>query len=393
MQPQVKTTLDSSFYPKYTREQQVVFFNRLLQDWRLLEKIVQGITYYLPGPIVEIGMGVSTFIFANIAKIRGIILYSCDIKMGGSFFTEFPPQLQTPLFDKHVCFIGESKDFIKEWGRIAPGLEAQIEKEAVGLERSLHPLESQIAGLAGRGGAPATLRPRLEGLKSQVEILEGRIEAVEGSIRGTYDQFSSEVQKVKSHLAKLEWTLTELSEASFELLATESGIMAVKAVWAKAGKQTKQDPEGVLYLTDQRILFEQKEKVATKKVLFVATEKKLVQELLWEVPVVLIEDTKSRKEGFLNKDDYIELRFASGAPFDLVHLHIWQRGDEWTALIKRAKGKDFDKTRAIPIDKAVAEKVKNAPTKCPSCGGAINQVILRGIDCLSCEYCGDVIRW
>jgi len=283
-------------------------------------------------------------------------------------------------------------DFEKEWTDIAPKLEAQIEKEASNLERSLRPLETQIAGLVEESGAPAALRPRLSKLKSQVESLEGRVEAAEGSIRGRYDQFSGDVQKVKYHLTKLEWMLTELSEASFELLATESGIMAVKAVWAKGGKQTKDDPEGVLYLTDQRILFEQKEKVATKKVLFVATEKKLVQELLWEAPLALIEETKARKQGFLNKDDYIEVRFGSSAPFDVLHVHIWHSGDEWKALLKRAKAKEFDATRAIVIDEAAAKKVKDAPTKCPSCGGVINQVVLRGMESITCEYCGAVIR-
>ncbi|NQS92524.1 MAG: hypothetical protein HQ574_08960 [Chloroflexi bacterium] len=283
-------------------------------------------------------------------------------------------------------------DFEKEWRGITPNLEAQIEQEASNLERSLRPLETQITQLAGDRAAPAALRPRLDRLKSQLESLESQVEAAERSISGRYDQFNSDVQKVKTHLTKLEWMLTELSEASFELLATESGIMAVKAVWAKNGKQTKVDPEGVLYLTDQRILFEQKEKVAKKKVLFVTTEKKLVQVLLWDAPIVLIDEVKPRKEGFLNKDDYIELHFGSGGPFDVVHLHIWQPCEEWKALIHRAKAKEFDKTRAIAIDKAAAKKVKDAPTKCPSCGGAINQVVLRGMENLTCEYCGDVIR-
>jgi hypothetical protein len=286
----------------------------------------------------------------------------------------------------------KAADFVKEWKGIAPRIEMEIDKEASGLERTLRPLETQIAGLVAENMAPNILRPRVSRLKSQVKVLEDRVEAAEASIRGEYDQFSANVQEVKSHLTKLEWMLTELSEASFDLLATESGIMAVKAVWAKAGKQTKSDPEGVLYLTDQRILFEQKEKVATKKVLFVATEKKLVQDLLWESPVVLVEEVKANKEGFLNKDDYIELRFESGGPYDVLHLHIWQRGDEWKSLIKRAQAKEFDKTRAIAIDEAVTEKVKDAPTKCPSCGGAINQVVLRGMESLTCEYCGDVIR-
>lgn len=287
---------------------------------------------------------------------------------------------------------GKAADFVKKWTKIAPKIEAQIQKEASNLVLSLRPLETQITGLAGKSAAPAALQSRVSMVKSQVETLEGRVEAAESSIRGGYDQFSSDFHKLEYHLGKLEWMLTELSEASFNLLATESGIMAVKAVWAKGRKQAKEDPEGVLYLTDQRILFEQKEKVATKKVLFVATEKELVQETLWEVPVVLIEEAKAYKEGFLNKDDYIELHFGSGAPYDVVYIHIWQPRDEWVALLNRAKAREFDKTRAIPIDKAAAQKVKDAPTKCPDCGGAINQVVLRGMESITCEYCGTVIR-
>ena len=285
----------------------------------------------------------------------------------------------------------QAADYAQDWAKISPDLKDEIEREAGSLARSLRPLETRLAGLTG-GGSPASLKPSVERLKTELETLEGRIEAVEENIRGAYDQFQSDVNKLEHHLGKLEWTQTELSEASFQLLATESGIMAVKAVWAREGKQTKEDPEGVLYLTDQRILFEQKEKVATKKVLFIATEKKLVQELLWEVPVVLVEEAKSHKEGFLNKDDYLELTFESRAPMDKAHLHIWQRGDDWVALVNRARAGDFDQTRAIPIDEAVLEKVKNAPTKCPSCGGAINQPILRGMENITCEYCGDVIR-
>ena len=249
----------------------------------------------------------------------------------------------------------QAADFVKDWAGIAPGLEQEISREAAGLARSLAPLATRLAGLTGDRSAPAAVLPRVERLKTEVDTLEGRIEAVEKNIRGAYDKFQSDVNQLEYHLGRLEWTLTELSEASFQLFAAESGIMAVKAVWAKEGKQTKEDPEGVLYLTDQRILFEQKEKVTTKKVLFVATEKELVQELLWEIPVVLVEEAKSRKAGFLNKDDYLELALDSRASMDKVHLHIWQRGDDWVALVNRARAGDFDQTRAIPIDEAVLE--------------------------------------
>ena len=286
----------------------------------------------------------------------------------------------------------QALDLGKEWSRIEPGIKSELQRESLGLERSLQPLELEITRIAGENLTPVMKRPRVEKLKAEVNTLEGRIEAVEGKIRGGFDQFGSRLQVLQSQLGKLEWMLAELGEASFELLATESGIMAVKAVWARSEKQAKDDPEGVLYLTDQRILFERKEKVATQKVLFVTTKKELVQELLWQAPVGLVEETKSRKEGFLNKDDYLDLWFARGGPLDVAHLHIWQRGDEWQALINRAKAKEFDANRAIPIDEEVLNRVANAPTKCPSCGGAIKQVILRGLENINCEYCGDVIR-
>ena len=287
---------------------------------------------------------------------------------------------------------GKAADFAEQWAKLAPSVKAQLEREAKSLQVSLRPLETQITELAGKSGAPLALKTQVDRLQSQVETLKGRVDAAERSIRGSYDNFSSNVNKVGYHLGKLEWMLTELSEASFSLLATESGIMAVKAIWAKDGKERKDDPEGVLYLTGQRLIFEQKQKVATKKVLFVATEKKLVQEMLWETPVATIDEVKARKEGFMNKDDFIDVQLGDGAPYDSLSLHIWQPADEWVALLNRAKAKEFDSTRAIEISAEEAEKVKSAPTQCSSCGGAINQVVLRGMDTLTCEYCGAVIR-
>jgi len=224
------------------------------------------------------------------------------------------------------------------------------------------------------------------------KLLEGNVSAAERQIEVSYQAFNNQVNLVKEHLAALEWMLTQLTEAKFTLLPTESGIAAIKAVWSKEAKEKDDDPEGVLYLTDQRLLFEQKEELATKKVLFIATEKQKVQELKWEVPVTLLEEIKPSKQGFMKNEDHLDLRFGSGASIEAAYLHIWQDGNFWLQLLNRAKAKDFDKTRAIPIDQVEVEKVKSAPARCPSCGGNINQVVLRGQDSLKCEYCGFLIR-
>jgi hypothetical protein len=186
--------------------------------------------------------------------------------------------------------------------------------------------------------------------------------------------------------------LTQLAEAKFQLLATEGGLEAVKAVWCKSGKEVKEDPDGVLYLTDQRILFEQKEEVVTKKVLFIATAKQKVQQLLFEVPVALVSNIQTSKQGFMKNEDHIEISFAPGAPVRMIHFHIWENCAKWLQFINRARAKDFDQDRAVAVDQSVVEKVKSVPAQCPSCGGAINQMVLRGVDSINCEYCGFVIR-
>lgn len=286
----------------------------------------------------------------------------------------------------------QAVDFEQGWAEISPEIEALVEKEARSLELSLRPLGREAAELAGSSEAPRTLLPRIKSLTAQIESLESRTEAAEQSIRGMYDQFQAELRQTINHLEDLEWALTELTEAKFDLLATESLIMAVKAAWAREGKKAKDNPEGVLYLTDQRLLFEQKEKIATKKVLFIATEKELVQELLWEVPVELVEEVKSSDAGFLKRGDYLNLQFAAQASLNSAQVRIWKPGDEWVSMINRARAREYDETRAIALDQDTVNKVKEAPTQCESCGGVIDQVVLRGMDTITCGYCGTVIR-
>jgi ribosomal protein S27E len=46
----------------------------------------------------------------------------------------------------------------------------------------------------------------------------------------------------------------------------------------------------------------------------------------------------------------------------------------------------------VALDQASVDKIKAAPGKCPSCGGTITTVVLRGMDSITCEFCGAVIR-
>ena len=286
----------------------------------------------------------------------------------------------------------QAQAFVTSWALLYPNLQAQINLQSNSLVNALRPVEMQMPQLASMAGNPAMGRGLLASLQSAVEGVESKVSASERAIEGMYDQFNNQVYAATKHLNEIEYLVTQLAEASFQLLPTEAGIAAVKAVWCKTGKEQKEDPEGVLYLTDQRLLFEQKEEIATKKVLFVVTEKKKVQGLLLEAPVALVDKVDTSKQGMLKNEDHIELRFLSGAPLQVTHFHIWQENAAWQALINRAKSKDFDKGRAVALDQAALDKVKAAPAQCPSCGGNITTVVLRGMDSINCEYCGFVIR-
>lgn len=289
-------------------------------------------------------------------------------------------------------FETRAANFITQWTQIAPNVTSQIDQQSARLQSALAPLRNQTSQLASVSSNFSQAQGLSNQLRPQVDSLESQVSAAEDQIRGMYDSLQNQVSEFSAQLKDIDWMLAQLAEASFQLLATEAGVMAVKAVWVKGGKEQKEDPDGVLYLTDQRLIFEEKEEVAKEKVLFIATKKEKVQKLLFETPVALVESVNTSKQGLLKNEDHIELRFASGAPVITAHFHIWQPCEEWQALINRAKTKDFENDRAVAVDASAAAKVKSAPSQCPNCGGNISQVILRGQDNIKCEFCGFVIR-
>jgi hypothetical protein len=286
----------------------------------------------------------------------------------------------------------QAQALVESWALLYPNLQTQINQQAAVLAGSLRPIEMQMPQLSAMANNPTIASGLLTSLQSAVEQVESKVTAAERTVEGMYDQFNNQVYSAKKHLDDIDYLLNQLAEACFQLLPTEGGLAAVKAVWCKSGKEQKGDPEGVLYLTDQRLIFEQKEEIATKKVLFVVTEKQKVQALQLEAPVALVEKVETSKQGMLKNEDHIEVHFLSGAPVQMAHYHVWQENTLWQSLINRAKSKDFDKGRAVALDQSAVDKVKSAPAQCPSCGSNITTVVLRGMDTITCEYCGHVIR-
>lgn len=293
-------------------------------------------------------------------------------------------------------FEEKADEYARQWTGVRPRVMYEIERQAPELVRELQPLEGQLTAVRGRSNVLAA-SAEVERLESQVETLEGKVEAVARNLQGMFDSVQSETSKFKTELDRLVKMLAAFASAaaagSFRLLPTEGAVMAVKATFSRDAKMEKDDPEGYLFLTDQRLLFEQNEEVATKKVLFITTEKHKVQKLLFEAPVALIETVQATKKGLFGHEDHLAFTFQSGAPMYQAWLHLdGQDCNEWQALIGRVRSGDLKGERAVAVDQAEVEKVKAAPTQCPNCGAPVNQVVLRGMDSITCEYCKHVMR-
>jgi hypothetical protein len=264
-----------------------------------------------------------------------------------------------------------------QWRELRPRAEAAIRNQQPALQRDAASVQATL----NRGSKAGTA----------LSTLESKVQAALSSLHGMYDPLHNNVKQTQGQIDDVVWTLQQAEQASFGFVPTEAPVEAVPANWKKP--DVKDGVNGVLYLTDQRLVFEQKEEVATKKVLFVATAKQKLQSLQWAVPVAEIEKVVGSKRGFMGKDDFLTLTTTTGAPFRTTDIHLkGETGETWQGFIGRVKSGDIAKERTVPVDQKAVETVANAPTKCAVCGATITQSILRGQTEITCEYCGSKIR-
>ncbi len=283
----------------------------------------------------------------------------------------------------------QALEYQKQWAAKRGQIQNQITLQSNSLQAQLRPLESRVAALS-LGSTPAMT---VKTIMNEVNGFETRVSSAESSLRELFDSLKQEFAKSSSQVDLIEKALDQSESASFGFLPGECIYMTTKAVWTRDTREDKEDPEGILFLTDQRLLFEQREEIARKKVLFVTTEREKVQKLQFETPVVVIENLKATKQGLFKNEDWLEFQLPSGSFAREVKLHL-DGGDcnTWQQMLNRIKSGDIEAERALEVDVNAVEKARSAPARCPSCGGAITKPVLRGMDSITCDFCGTVIR-
>jgi hypothetical protein len=276
------------------------------------------------------------------------------------------------------------EDQRKQWRRNVSKLETELKSHKNRLQATVSSTSRTLArARPGRSSAIASAERAVDGL-------EKKIASAERELRSFYGDIESELHRVDRDLQRIEWMLEALEQSpEIQLKSSEGPLMAVKTEWHRDGDE---GPEGILFLTDQRLLFEQREEVVTKKRfgLFKA-DSEMVQKLWLDINVSDIDKVEDAEEGgFLGigKADILELVCSADAPVSRARFHLkGQESSDWRSMIRRAQSGEVAAERDAQVEETPS---LTFPSTCPNCTGTLPEPD-RGATRIKCEFCGSMI--
>lgn len=282
-------------------------------------------------------------------------------------------------------------DYRRRWQELKPQTLAALEQESVALTNRVTQVTYQGNYALAHATTPANADKELGDGEKAVDALTNQAQAAAKTIRGMFDKFQTDLDALEAHLNAIQKMLERAQQSKIAWLPGEALVKLVPAKWDRSGND---DPRGILYLTDLRLVFERDEEIATKKVLFIATEKQRVQQVMLEAKMSEIENAQASKRGMFGNEDHLDFTFSGAVNTPSAHFHIdGQDANEWQGMTQRVKSGGMESTRVVALSDAEKQRLKNAPTKCPSCGSPLTAPILRGQTEIKCPACGTVTRF
>ncbi len=264
-----------------------------------------------------------------------------------------------------------------QWERVKSNAQVTLDHQSRLLGESMSGIQKELARLVGLSGNLAAARPLYMQVKSAVASLQSQADAAVDTVLAQYDEYGDEVESLSAHLAWIDWMLAALSSASFRLQASESGVAAVEALYLSPNSEPE---NGILFLTDQRLLWEDR----------VGAYELKVEAHLSTIEEVQKEEVASETEGAYQR---LNFRFRAPAALHTAQFRLSQPvADEWLKMVGRARSGGYAEDRAVPVSAEELERIRNAPQQCSNCGAAFTAPILRGQAEIICEYCGVVSR-
>jgi hypothetical protein len=268
----------------------------------------------------------------------------------------------------------------KQFGEAQGALNSFLKQEAAALRKDLDRAEEMFEDVQSRRASESTLAT----LTSILDNLRAKIEAAETHVTQLVSTLEREIGLTDSQLNEVNWVLEQKDQTDVRFLAGESVYTAAQAEWDNGSNK----PDGILFLTDQRVVFEQKENVGGG--LFRKGEFK--QEVLWEVPLSTIQEVKNEDKGLFGGKDLVHLKMKEGR-YNAITVEIKGGIDSkvWSGHIQRMMTGGAEGERTVQADPQLKEKLRSAPTQCPTCGATL-PAVMAGQNDIKCMYCNTVVR-
>jgi predicted nucleic acid-binding Zn-ribbon protein len=261
-----------------------------------------------------------------------------------------------------------------QWEKIKKRANTTLNYQTNQLGEKMKAIQEAMAQLAGMSANLTAARPIYINIKSLIASAEAQAEAAEETVLDQYDEYADEIETLDAHLEWIDWMLDAISTASFKMLATESGVAALEAVWERPNGEPE---NGILYLTDQRLLWEDREGDYELKI---------------DVPLPNLTEVKQKIDEEKGEQRLLAT-FDDSAPVSSTSFLFSQPViEEWLKMIGRARAGDYSDDRAVEIEESELERIRNAPTQCSNCGAAFTAPLLRGQTEVTCEFCGTATR-
>jgi predicted nuclease with TOPRIM domain len=259
-----------------------------------------------------------------------------------------------------------------QWERIRKNTESTISLQTALLSKQMESVKVDLARVMGMSSNLEAARSPYMQLRSKIASLEAQSDSAEVTVYTQYDEYADEVEAIEAHLEWVSWMQTALETASFRLLATENAIAAVEALFV----HPDWEPEnGLLFLTDQRLLWE---------------DRVDAYELKIDLPLQEVLDVDRITEG---DGEALQFSFGSAGPVPLAIFKLSQPvAEDWLVMVGRARSGGYIQDQVVEVSAEELERIRNAPQQCSNCGAAFTAPILRGQHEIVCEYCGIVER-
>jgi hypothetical protein len=179
----------------------------------------------------------------------------------------------------------------------------------------------------------------IQDAQNEIGESDSALDEAIGVIEEIYELIQERIESLDSDLDEIDWALEQKDAASFSFNAGESVVTACQAEWVQTGN-AKQDPDGILYLTNTRLIFEQKE--TTGKFLGLFGGKK-EQEFEWAVEIDQITGISHENKGMFGGKDMLSLTLQPGGKLTEITLEVKGGADNeaWAENIRRAQRKEY----------------------------------------------------